>query len=99
MDVFDPSGKSIFESSVKKKKKYVLFLYTFTREEENKLKAIERTIQLTLKDYILVRLEEPDEALKAIIVKNIEIIIIDYSLFDDDATAVEFDYECKKRKR
>lgn len=99
MDVFDLSGKSIFEASPKKKKKYILFLYTHSHDNEEKIRMMEKAIQKTLKNFVLVRLEEPDEGLKALIVKNIEIVVIDSSLFNDDLVAVDYALECKKRKK
>lgn len=100
MDVFDLAGKSIFESSSqKKKKKYILLLFTLNHENEDKIRMLEKTITKTLKNYILVRLDEPDEGLKAIIVKNIEIVVIDSSLFNSDTISVDYAVECKKRKK
>ena len=52
-----------------------------------------------LKNFILVRFEEPDEGLKALIVKNIEIVVIDSSLFSNDSISIDYAVECKKRKK
>jgi len=99
MDIFDPAGKSIFEPSHKTKKKYLLFLYTLSNEHEEKIRAMEKAIQKTLKDYILVRFEDPREGLKALILKNIEIVIIDSSLFNNTSISIDYALECKKRKK
>lgn len=99
MEVFDAEGKSIFDIAPKKKKRYVLYLFKLTREDETRIRTIEKAIQNALSEHILVRFEDPNEALKALLVKNIEIIFIDYSLFDDDNITIDFGVECKKRKK
>jgi hypothetical protein len=99
MDNFDLGGKSIFQSTPKEKKKYILFLYTMNHDNSEKIRSIERTIQKTLKNFIMVRLEDPDEGLKALLVKNIEIVVIDSSFFNDDNISVEYATECKKRRK
>lgn len=99
MDVFDLAGKSIFESTPKKKKRYILFLYTMSPEREERINIIAKAIQRTLKGYVLVRFDDPDEGLKALIVKNVEIVIIDSSLFKNDVISVDYAIECKKRKK
>jgi hypothetical protein len=99
MDVFDIGGKSIFEPTQKVKKKYILFLYSLDLDNKERIRQIERTIQKNAKDYILVRLEDADEGLKALMVKNIEIIVLDSSLFNSDKISVEYALECKHRKK
>lgn len=99
MEVFDAEGKSIFDIAPKKKKRYVLYLFKLTREDETRIRTIEKAIQNALNEHILVRFEDPNEALKALLVKNIEIIFIDYSLFNDDNISIDFGVECKKRKK
>ena len=99
MEVFDSEGKSIFDATPKKKKKYVLYLFKLNRDEETRIRTIEKAIQNSLSDHILVRFEDPNEALKALLVKNIELIFIDSSLFEDDKISIDFGVECKKRKK
>ncbi|MBX9837061.1 PilZ domain-containing protein [Silvanigrella sp.] len=99
MEVFDSEGKSIFDSAPKKKKRYVLYLFKLTRDDETRIRTVEKAIQNSLSEHIMVRFEDPNEALKALIVKNIELIFIDSSLFDDDKIAIDFGVECKKRKK
>ncbi len=99
MEVFDAEGKSIFDITPKKKKRYVLYLFKLSRDDETRIRTVEKAIQTALNEHILVRFEDPNEALKALLVKNIEIIFIDYSLFNDDNVSVDFGVECKKRKK
>jgi hypothetical protein len=99
MEVFDAEGKSIFDNTPKKKKVYVLFLFKLSRDDETRIRTVEKAIQNALSEHILIRFEDPNEGLKALLVKNIEIIFIDSSLFDDDKISIEFGVECKKRKK
>lgn len=99
MEVFDAEGKSIFDAEPKKKKKYVLYLFKLNQDVEIRIRTIEKAIQTALVDHILLRLEDPNEGLTTLLVKNVEIIFIDSSLFSDDKLSVEFAVECKKRKK
>ncbi len=99
MEVFDAEGKSIFDITPKKKKRYVLFLFKLSRDDETRIRTIEKAIQNALSEHVLIRVEEPNEGLKALLVKNVEIVFIDSSLFADDKISVEFGYECKKRRK
>lgn len=92
------SGNS-FEKTVKIKKRYLLFLYKMDRDNEQKIKSIERTLQSSLKDFVLVRMEDAEEGLKALMVKNIELILIDSSLLKKDEITIEYALHCKKRRR
>ncbi len=83
----------------KQRKKYFLFVYSSHRLENEALRSFERVLASHLSGYILIKTEEPDEALKALLVKNIEIVFIHSSFFNDDSVAVEFAAECKKRKK
>ncbi|RDB35315.1 PilZ domain-containing protein [Spirobacillus cienkowskii] len=99
MEVFDAEGKSIFDITPKKKKRYVLFLFKINRDNETRIRTIEKAIQNSLPEHILIRFEDANEGLKALLVKNIELIFVDYSLFDNDKISVEFALECKKRRK
>lgn len=99
MEVFDSEGKSIFDNAPKKKKRYILFIFKLNRNDEIRIRTIEKAIQNALSEHVLIRVEDPNEALKALLVKNIEIIFIDSSLFDDDKISIEFGAECKKRRK
>ncbi|KAB8030616.1 PilZ domain-containing protein [Fluviispira multicolorata] len=99
MEVFDAEGKSIFDIQPKKKKRYILFLFSLKREDESRIRTIEKAIQTAVSDFIMIRFEDPNEGLKALLVKNIEIVFIDSSLFNDDKTSIDFAVECKKRKK
>ena len=45
MEVFDAEGKSIFDSAPKKKKRYVLYLFKLTRDDETRIRTVEKAIQ------------------------------------------------------
>ncbi|APJ02703.1 PilZ domain-containing protein [Silvanigrella aquatica] len=99
MEVFDSEGKSIFDITPKKKKRYVLFVFKLSREDESRIRTIEKAIQHALPEHVLIRIEDPNEGLKALLVKNIEIIFVDSSIFGSDKVSVEYGLECKKRKK
>jgi hypothetical protein len=99
METIDFNKKSIFDAPPKKKKKYVLFLSKMDSKNQEKIKMMEKIIQRSIKEYILVRFEDPDEGLKALLLKNIEMIILDSSFFKNDAISIEYAIECKKRKK
>lgn len=62
-------------------------------------KAIERSFELANKDAVVIRLYEPEEGLKVMILKSIDFVVIDYSFFQDDQISVEFAQELKKRRK
>lgn len=99
MDLLDTGNKAFLDTPNQKRKKYILFLYKENQENQEKIRTLEKTIQKSLKNIILARFEDPNEGLRALIVKNIEMLILDSSLFEDDSIAIDYVVECKKRKK
>ena len=99
MDIFDSDGKSIYEQQKKSKKKYVLFLFSTERLEPGRQKFFETALASAIKDFTVIRIEDLDEALKALLVKNVELVVMDSSFLHSDMLSVEFALECKKKKK
>ncbi|MBX9703647.1 MAG: PilZ domain-containing protein [Silvanigrellaceae bacterium] len=99
MTIYDPTTELFSSKSSRKKKRFLLFLYSSKTADSNNVRSIERIISTSLQSFILIRLEDPDEALKAVIVKNIEGVIIDASFFMDDSIAIDFALEIKNRRK
>ncbi len=83
----------------KVKKKYILFLYSKESQGSHDVKAIERGFQRGGKNQIIIRLHSPEEGLKVLMLKSIDLIVLDNSIFDDEVTSVEFAAELKKRRK
>ena len=86
-------------SRKKKKKKYALYLVAREAVGSRDTKALEKAFEALSKDVAIIKLYEPDEGLKVMMLKTIDLIVIDFSLFQDDATSVEFAVELKKRRK
>jgi hypothetical protein len=82
----------------KAKKKYILFLHS-KNAAQGDLRAIERGFSREGKDKVIIRLHEPEGGLKVLMLKSIDLIILDHSIFEDEATAAEFAAELKKRRK
>ncbi len=95
----DVASELMKRNTPRKKKRYMLLLYGGARFNENEVKTFERVVQTHFRDHILIRLEDPDEALRLLLIKNIDLIVIDPSFFDDVALTVEYAVELKKRKK
>ena len=94
------SDTSEFSNSTggKKKKKYALFLYETSAANMNDFKLLDKAVVNALPEYLIIRLRDPDEALKVLLLKNIDIIIIDSSFFNNDIITIEYALEIKKHK-
>ena len=86
-------------SKKKKKKKYILFLSAKESSSSRDTKALEKAFESLSKDLVTIKLHQPEEGLKVLMLKTIDIIVIDYSLFQDEVTSVEFAVELKKRRK
>jgi CheY-like chemotaxis protein len=86
-------------SRKKKKKRYALFLVAREAAGARDTKALERAFELFSDDVVVIKLHEPEEGLKVMMLKSIDLIVIDHSLFQDEATSVEFAQELKKRRK
>lgn len=95
----DVASELMKRNSPRKKKRYMLLLYGGARANEQEVKTFERVVQTHFRDHILLRLEDPDEALRLLLIKNIDLIVIEPSFMEDVALQVEYGMELKKRKK
>lgn len=96
---FDVTAALMQAEKSKQKKRYVLFLYSSKRANENDLRTLERGVMLALPGHTLIRLEDADEALKLIIIKNVELIVLDDSFLPNQTLLIDYANEAKKRKK
>lgn len=96
---FDVTAALMQAEKSKQKKRYVLFLYSSKRANENDLRTLERGVTLALPGHTLIRLEDADEALKLIIIKNVELIVLDDSFLPNQDLLIDYANEAKKRKK
>lgn len=93
-------ANALFQTgSNRRKKRYVLLLLSSKGADARDIRTIERAVQVNLPEHTLIRLEDPEEGLKVLLVKNVEHVIIDVSFFNDDALSIEYGLEAKKRKK
>lgn len=96
---FDVTAALMQAEKARQKKRYVLVLYSSKRTNETDIRTFERSVTLALPNHTLIRLEDPDEALKLIIIKNVELIAIDNSFLPSDKAIIDYAFEAKKRKK
>jgi DNA-binding response OmpR family regulator len=96
---FDVAQALLAKPNGKRKKRYVLHLLRTEHISVVDAKVTHKTIAAVLENFTLIKLEDPDEVLKVVMLKNIELIILDSSFFNSDETAIEFASEIKKRKK
>lgn len=96
---FDVTAALMQAEKNKQKKRYVLLLFNTKRAQDTDLRTIERAVGMALATHTLIRLEDPDEALKLLIIKNVELIIMDHSFLPDEQIAIDYAIEAKKRKK
>ncbi len=91
----------VFEDKLKSKNRTLLFLSNMRRSREaaERSRIFEGVIQAHLDAFQVLKLEDPEEALKALSNKNVDILVIDSSLFRDEKVAVEFAIQCKAKRR
>ena len=82
----------------RKRKKYVLFLYNSKQVREGDLKMIERVVA-SFDGLTLAKLEEPDEVLRILLIKNIDLLILDESFLQDQTLTIQFAKEIKRRRK
>jgi hypothetical protein len=99
MSQYDVANELMKKDSPRKKKRYLLLLQDANRRAEGDLKTFDKVVQTHFKDHILVRMEDPDEALRLIVIKNIDLVVMDSFFIEDMAMRVEYAAEIKKRKK
>ncbi|MEN9809977.1 MAG: hypothetical protein RLZZ488_1544 [Pseudomonadota bacterium] len=80
-------------------KRYVLLLQRTRIMSEQETKLIMKAVEHGLPGYSVIRLDDPNEGLKVLNVKNVEIVIIHHTLVGSDAEMVELAKELKERKK
>lgn len=89
---------AIFQKgSAPRRKRYLLLLINKS-EPSRDLKTLEKAIDASAQGMIVLRTDDPDEALKFLLIRNVELIIIDSNFLPDNPTTVEFARELKHRK-
>lgn len=83
----------------KKKKKVALYLSGPDAAGSRDVKAAEKVFELLNEELSVIKLTSPEEGLKVLLLKTVELIVIDHSLLVDETTTVEFVQELKKRRK
>ncbi len=98
MSTYDAASELMKKDSPRKKKRYLLLLQDPSRGSDADIKVFERVVQAQFKEHVLVRMDDPDEALRLILIKNVDLIVIDSAFIADIGMRVEYAAELKKRK-
>jgi len=96
---FDVANALLNPSTEKKKKRYVIILMKNKLNYSPDLRTVERAIQSSLKNYKILHLDDPDEGLKILLVKNVEMIIIEDGFLPNEDILISYAYEAKSRKK
>ena len=96
---FDAAQALLSTPSSRRKKRYILYLVHPKFVSDSDIRVVTRAVGSACPEHTLIRLEDPDEAIKVLLLKNIELIVIDHSFFQDDVLAIEYGVEIKKRKK
>lgn len=80
-------------------KKYVLFLQKSRLVPEAEIKLMSKAAEHALPQHISIRLDDPNEGLKVLGVKNIEIVVLHHSLMSTAAELVSLAKRLKERKK
>ena len=99
MSNYDVAAELMKKDQPRKKKRYLLLLQAQNAGTESDIKTFERVVQTHFREHVLVRMEDPDEALRLILIKNVDLIVIDSAFIEDIGTRVEYAAELKKRKK
>lgn len=85
-----------FTGKREKNKKHAIFLYNESLLYEPEFQALDKAVFQGLSHFVLVKTKDPDDVIKAFHLRPIKILILDNSLFQSDALAVDFALELKK---
>ncbi len=80
-------------------KKYLLFLQKSRLVPESELRVLSKAAEHALPQHISIRLDDPNEGLKVLGVKNIEIVVLHHSLMGSSAELVGLAKRLKERKK
>lgn len=81
------------------KKRYILFLFSKSAQSSPDVKAIEKCLARDSAEQVVIRLHAPDEGLKVLMLKTIDLVVVDHSVFQDESTSAEFASELKRRRK
>jgi response regulator RpfG family c-di-GMP phosphodiesterase len=94
----DIAQSMINAASNKKQKHYVLIMFNLRKAESVKeLQILERMLHNNFPEFGILKLEDPEEGLKVLLLKQVDIIILEWSFLNDNSLAVEYARECKQR--
>ena len=80
-------------------KRYVLLLQKSRLVAEQESKMIVKACEHGLTGHTIIRLDDPGEGLKILMVKNVEVVIIHHSLMSSETELVELAKRLKERKK
>jgi hypothetical protein len=94
----DLAQSVIQAASNKKQRHYVLVMFSLRKAESiRELHVIEKLLGKNFPDLGILKLEDPEEGLKVLLLKQVDLIILEWNFLSDNALAVEFARECKQR--
>lgn len=85
------------QGAAPRKKRYMLFLFNKTDNSKD-VKTIERGLDAAARGFIVLRTDDPDEALRLLLFKAVELVVVDSNFLPDVELQVEFAKELKQRK-
>ena len=80
-------------------KRYILFLQRSRFVSEQEMRMMVKATEHALPSHILIRLDDPNEGLKVLNVKNVEVVVLHHSLLGSDQELVAFAKQLKERKK
>ena len=79
-----------------KSKRYVLALQKSRWVAENELKLIARAVENALPDHFLIKLDDRDEGLKALSVKEVDVVLLHHTMAGSETELVEMARQLKE---
>ncbi|MEY4065202.1 MAG: hypothetical protein RIR26_1410 [Pseudomonadota bacterium] len=79
-----------------KSKRYVLALQKSRWVAENELKLIAKAVENALPDHFLIKLDDRDEGLKALSVKEVDVVVLHHSLAESESELVDMARQLKE---
>lgn len=80
-------------------KRYILLLQRVQWIAEQELKLISKAAELALPGHTFIRFEDVSEGIKALKVKNVDVVLLHHSLFKSEAELVELAKEFKNIRK
>ena len=89
--------RDLFFQKRRHPKKYVVFLYSFSKTPPELVRFLSRIAQDNVDHCAFLRFEDPDEGLKALYLKGVSLVIIHPSFLEEERISMEYALECKRR--